>query len=603
MKKKFMKKLSVILCTMALCLTGIGVNVYAQDGDHEIVGKMYTFPDDNPYNFSKKEKFKLTNEKGAKTYGKFAINGNIVDFGEKKSIPVVEVSSGNLSLSYTYGDSLLKAKETKRHLVKDKGKKINKVELGEKIQKGAIIVQTSKDNKKWINQMVKTNVFEEIPIETEPLYETTDVQLMNGCYYRVIVAYRTDKIAGSEKFLKIYDRVKHDTKKYAEVYKFYAINQEAKKQLANTQKFSLGSKSKVSKEGYVDATKVKKEDSHYGWELGEFFVSGYTSRVKDLHDNNVFLKNVGDKVSLLFNLNYDINKLNDQEGLSIGRDKEAYDQYFETPKTDFGKGTLIVQYTDFQNIKHDPVIYTNYLEANAVPSADTKVQLCEEGDYEVALDYVVESDENLLGFIPNSDKDHYRTFFKFSVRNGNCMAFPMDLSTGTELTNAAFTSNGFNLDLAKSRYLDVNIKREVLNESSNVLVEDVRFNKPAKEGDSYTDEGIYTLTVSNKYTKQKTEKVIYVGDDDLLKAYVVTGLSLKDIQSQIKNGSTINEDGTIVNLKSTYVPDKELDEQEVEKIEKDKKNNGFIIWVGIAVVIIGIGYGLYLKKKKEGSSL
>lgn len=601
MHNKIFKCVSALVISLSVILTS-NIVIYAKDGDYSVVGKVYTFSEDNPYNFSKKEKYKLSNAEDAKTYGKFTVNGNIVDFSESKKIPVIDVSSGNLTLSYTYGDSILKAEGKKRHLVKDNTKKLNKMDLGKKIKKGTIIVQTSKDKHKWVDQVIKTNVFEDVPIETGPLYETTDVQLMNGCYYRVIVGYKTDAEVGSEKFLKIYDKVKHDVKKYAEVYTFYAINEEAKKQIVNTQKFSLGSKSKVASEGYVNDTKVKKSDSHYGWELGEFFVSGYTSRVKDSKENNVFLKNVGDKVSLWFNLNYDINRLNNTSGLNIGRDDDAYDQYFETPRTDFGKGTLIVQYTDFQNVKHEPLIYTNYLEANAIPTADTKVQLCEEGDYEVALDYLVESDGKMLGFIPNSDKTHYRTFFKFSVRNGNCMAFPTDIDTGVELTNAAFTNNGFKLDLAKSRYLDVNIKREVLNEGSNGLVEDVRFNRPAKEGDEYTEEGIYTITVSNKYTKQTTEKIIYVGDDNLLKAYVVTGLPLKDIQIQVKNGSTINDDGTIINLKSTYVPKEEEDEIEVEEV-KEEGGNGFIIFLGIAVVIAGIGAGFYLSKKKEGSSL
>ena len=54
-----------------------------------------------------------------------------------------------------------------------------------------------------------------------------------------------------------------------------------------------------------------------------------------------------------------------------------------------GRGTLIIRYTDERGVKHDPEIYTNYLEANAKTSADTVVKLFEEGDYEVALDYEI----------------------------------------------------------------------------------------------------------------------------------------------------------------------------------------------------------------------
>ena len=70
------------------------------------------------------------------------------------------------------------------------------------------------------------------------------------------------------------------------------------------------------------------------------------------------------------------------------------------------------------------------------------------------------------------------------------MVYPFDVATGSELTNSSMTENGFRLDLAKSRYLKVNIKREVLKDSPDGLVEDTRFNGPAKDGAEYTDEGI-----------------------------------------------------------------------------------------------------------------
>ena len=91
------------------------------------------------------------------------------------------------------------------------------------------------------------------------------------------------------------------------------------------------------------------------------------------------------------------------------------------------------------------------------------------------------------------------------------------------------TENGFRLDLAKSRYPKVNIKREVLKDSADGLVEDTRFNGPAKDGAEYTNEGIYTITVHNEYTNQFTVKKIYVGTNNILRAYMTTGLSIPEI--------------------------------------------------------------------------
>ena len=227
-------------------------------------------------------------------------------------------------------------------------------------------------------------------------------------------------------------------------------------------------------------------------------MSGFTDKVKESDGNVVFLKNVGDKVTLWFNLKQNINELNGDKDLKITDDTEGYDQYFETERTDFGKGTLIIRYTDYNNNSSEPQVYKNYLEANTSVGADTKVQLFEEGDYEVALDYEVTSDQLI-------DKvGHYRIFFTFSVRNGNCMVYPLDVSTGSELTNSSMTENGFMLDLAKSRYLQINVKREVLTDSADGLVEDTRSNAPARDGEKYTEEGIYTITATNQYTNQKT---------------------------------------------------------------------------------------------------
>ena len=169
--------------------------------------------------------------------------------------------------------------------------------------------------------------------------------------------------------------------------------------------------------------------------------------------------------------------------------------------------------------------------------------------------------------ITKTNYTNYRISFRFSVRNGNCMVYPFDVKTKEELTNTSITPNGFYLDLAKSRYLDINIKKEVLKEGAEGLSEDVRFNAPAKDGNKDTSEGIYTISVKNKYTDQQTEKKIYVGDDNLLKAYMTTGLSIREIQNQVKNGAEINDDGTIVTVSKQALSPTSSKPEEVSEIK------------------------------------
>ncbi len=293
--------------------------------------------------------------------------------------------------------------------------------------------------------------------------------------------------------------------------------------------------------GYSGSSPIGLDDPHYGWKLGRFVISGYTSNLM-ADGNDVFLKNVGDTVRLGFTLDQDITRLNGAEGVSITEDRDGYDQRFQTQKTNFGHGALLVKYKDYRNVDGPPTVYTDYL-AGKIQGADTEIQLCEEGDYEVALDYEVESP----GLVPfTKTYRNYRVSLRFSVRNGNAMVFPFDLATGSELPGGSIAQTGFRLDLAMSRYLTVGITKQILPEGADRLSDDVRFNRPAKDGEAFTDEGLYTITVGNQYTKATTAKRIGVGTNRVLNAHVRTGLSVKEINDLVAQGAYVTTDGFIV---------------------------------------------------------
>ena len=564
------------------------ISVLAEEGKTEVVGKLYEFDEDSNYEFHEKAKPQDTTSDN--TYGLFSICGNISNVGKKSNVPSYEITDGKLDFYYNYSDAVLNAGEDEWHLVDDKSKKVADMKLDSNIMKGAIIIQTSNDRKNWINVETICNAFSDTPIRTKPIYASKDVQLINGCYYRISIVYELAMRTEESNFLFV-NTDKYEYKKCAEVYELYAyINTGEENSVDPNQTYSLGKKVRADNfDGYFGEETIDKGDAHYGWDLGNFFVSGYTDKVTDTNGNVVFLKNVGDKVILWFKLEQDINRLNGKDKLSITADKKGYDQYFETPKMDFGRGVLIIRYTDHNNVKTEPTIYTNYLEANTSIGADTKVQLFEEGDYEVALDYQVTSDELI-------DKTgHYRIFFKFSVRNGNCMVYPFDIKTGNELTNSSMTENGFRLDLAKSRYLKINLKREILKDSADGLVEDTRFNGPAKDGAEYTDEGIYTITVSNEYTGQLTTKKIYVGTNKILRAHMATGLSIPEINTLVDEGATISDDGTIQVATTKPVADTseisktenaETDSNKSETVDDEITELFPVVLVVIPVIII-----------------
>lgn len=340
--------------------------------------------------------------------------------------------------------------------------------------------------------------------------------------------------------------------------------------------------------GYSEDNEITRQDPHFGWSLGQFTISGYTGMAETADGTPIFLKTEGDKVSLSFELAQNINALNGEKSLTVNGDSDGYDQHFQIDRTDFGQGALIVRHTNYQNATGEPQKYVSYL-SGIETDANTEVILLEEGDYEVRLDYELKNDVRQVGPVSVfPEYSNYKIDIKFEVRNGNSMVFPFDLSTGSELTNEAYTPNGFYLDLARSRYLDINVKKEVMAAGANGLVEDTRFNGPARDGDQYAEEGIYTITAKNPSTGQETIKTIYVGSNPVLKAYAVTGLPIETINERLANGEVVTEDGTLI------WPSEQV------AVEEDTQDSGFPsqILVIFTCPFIAIAIALNTRRKR-----
>jgi preprotein translocase subunit SecG len=325
---------------------------------------------------------------------------------------------------------------------------------------------------------------------------------------------------------------------------------------AEDQGHYLGSAVKTDRNGYSGSNEIGLNDHHSGWELGEFIINGYTRIIRDVKDNPVFIKTLGDEITLRFNLKQNIDNLNGNNRLVINQDKNGSDEYFGIERTNFGRGALIIRHTNWQNNRR-VTKHFNYLPALEAGTdteikffdadTDAEVRFFEEGDYEVALNYEIKRNYGPFGLL--SSTYNYRIFFRFSVRNGETMIFLFDAITTSEITNQSVAENGFYIDLAGSQFLEIDVKKEVLVHGANGLIEDTRINRAAKDGDIFTDEGIYTITVSNLYTKQQTTKQIYVGDDPLLKAYMNTEHSINEINDLLILGThTITNDGDIIPL-------------------------------------------------------
>lgn len=553
--------ITAILLAVVVTLSNIAFvpqEVCAKSSEISLKAETYLFDGDAHYEFDEAQS---KNPADISSVGTLKISGDVKSDGKENDFDKLNVSEGNIEIKYEFSN--LSTDEEDWHIVSDKTDKVNGEKLNGAIKQGIVLIQTSLDGITWINSGEITDYFAED--RTDPIYTTSEIQLLNGCYYRILVGYKEEMKTGSKKVLFV-NTNKTESRKIAEVYEFYAINEGAKNSESSSPEKAprqvYEDKNLVvntgKDNGYSEKNSLTAKDVHYGWGIGTFTVNGYTQTQENADGSTVFLKNVGDQVTLWFSLNQDINKLDQNESLAIANDKNGYDQYFQTKKTDMGRGTLIISYTDSQNHKYDPVIYTDYLAACSTTSADTRVVLYEEGDYEVALDYEIKSTPRKVGAVEVvPEYTNYRTYFKFSVHNSNAMLYPFDVATGSELQNRAVTSNGFRIDLANSKDLDVYVTQTQITVNGNGKhIEDSRGTKAAKDGSEYTKEGIYTLDVKNTYTKQETVKTIYVGSDPFLIALSNYDLSVKDLDNKLSDGYSITDDGKLV---APVVPESEAE--------------------------------------------
>ncbi len=546
--QKIGKIINVVLLMVTVIFSSVitlstPLTVCAKEITENVFGDYYEFEKNSKYELSDSTANSMTSTDAM--YGLFSIKGDMKAIADVNGVPAYEIQDANVQIAYKLNSGYVNASDDAWHLIDDKSKTVDGMKLDSDILSGAVILQTSLTGDSWITDVVYTDVRGEESEYITNFYISKDIQQVNGCYYRIVVVYELNKENKVDKSITNWSGTKQEYKKCAEVYEFYLINSSENSagatQATATPRKELGTMINTGKDnGYSGNEVIVNKDPHFGWNIGTFFVNGYTRETSDYANNPIFLKNVGDRVTLWFNLKEDITCLDGKENLTIHEDVNGYDQYFGIEKTNFKRGALIISYIDYEGKTHEPVIYTDYLAASARTGTNTKVELFEEGDYEVALNYEIKDSDGVDSYT------NYRIYFKFSIRNGNCMVYPFDAVTGAELANHTITENGFRLDMAKSHYLTIDVKKEIVKSNEGVYITDERFNRPAKDGETYSDEGIYTFTVKNLYTgSEPTTKVVYVGNSPVLRA-MSAGQSLEEINDLIAQGAELQEDGSIL---------------------------------------------------------
>lgn len=583
-------------------------------------------PKEQVYQFDKKSEYEIDASKPSDNadkdirLGNISIKGNIQKCYESNGITAYEIADDKIfNIDFTYINSLKDAGNDNWHLIKDGKNVVNGTKLDKDIDFGAILLQTSFDGKNWVDCGSYVNVGADQNFGEDFI---NNIQLANGCYYRIIVAYKIEKRIKDNKIIDDFD-----TKKIAQVYTFYASYKNTDvTPTGEKYYFHVGAKNssytvKTKKNNYAGSEVINAKDPHYGWDLGYFCLSGYTDK-GDSED--VYLKKVGNKVKLTFHLSQNINQLRGNTDLSIKSDKNGSDEKFKVPAHNMKRGELIIRYTDSEN-NTEEVNYSDYLAALASPGADTCIRLFEEGDYEVHLNYAI---ANKAGI---GSTTYYQTSFVFKIRNANSVVYIFDAETGAELSNGDVTENGFRIDTAKSSYPKLQVKKEILNNTKSGLEEDTRFNGAATDGEIFTDEGIYTIKAYNRYDDklEPAVKTIYVGNNNLLTAYTkhlnTSGqYTIAQLNDMIDKGYTITDNGDIIEPSGEKISSVEeitqntgidnvftsetttvFDKQEVTNNSAstsesyDAGSSGTLIGAIIVLVILGIVAAVVFVNKKS----
>ncbi|WP_352398122.1 hypothetical protein [[Clostridium] aminophilum] len=603
--KKYVAVVLSLAAVIGMMITGSSV-ASAAEKKEVLSGTIFDLDEDDKYVIDSSNK-KVGD--GSRLY----LSGEITSGSTQNGFASYAVESGDIKIMVDPAyKSELASSENKNewHIITDNSKTVDSTKLTDKVKSGAIIVQTSKDGNAWINAYSVTDFYKNLETinsqelngeKQDAFYETTAVQLANGCYYRIIVAYELEREIDPSKIL-FWNTTNTEQKEVLEIYQFYAydssVDQTEKLNTMNAYEFSTVYRVD-DQDGFENQVPIKSDDPHNDWSVGKFYISGYTDYRMD-GDVPVFLKVPGDRAALWFNLEQKLDKCNGRTDVKVNYISSGSDIYFGTPTiSNLGKGALIIRKTNKQNQK-EREIYTNYLEASATVGANTRVDLFEEGDYEVALDYQLQYDKPFVFGTTTTKTLTYRVFFKFKVRNGDISAFLRDVDTDQFITNANIAEHGFFIDVANSQYLNMSIKRDVLSDSADGIVPDNKFTGVAIDGRKYTEEGIYTVTVENPATGDKTEKTVYVGNTDIMRAHMTTGLTIAEINEKLANGAYIDENGQLIGIESVKEEAVEVPIVEDEKQEAETNHINYLVIASIIIVaVIAFGGIVYKRKKKS----
>ena len=249
MKKPVYLTLFCTICLIFIILIDYRAN--AAEKKETLSPIIYEVNKGAEYSFTENNKVSVF-EYGKDSLGTLYIKGSINDPADYNGVKAYGTGT-NITFGYDFNDDYKTGVKTAWNLSGTGlfgAKTINisgyEIKISKGINRGAIVVQKSYDDKSWDTVASLSDAFSDKTTGRDELYTATEEELKQGTFYRVVVVYTMEKQTKSGRFAVFGEE--YDKRTFAEVYKIFLCADGD-----YTAAYDLTSRNEISFPGTVEA--------------------------------------------------------------------------------------------------------------------------------------------------------------------------------------------------------------------------------------------------------------------------------------------------------------------------------------------------------------
>ena len=217
---RFIRRTLTMFLVLAYAVSMLALPAFAANSRNYLHPTIYELPDGSDYSYSGSSAVQTF------SYGKRSM-GNLYVFGDLTNESTFNgwtaySTTGDVSFGISYDGSYQTKDKDAWNLESDDGKVVNGISVPKKVKSGVIIVQKSPDKITWENACDPINdFFSDNKSGKDGFYTASETEVMNGIYYRIIIAYTMTHRIDSKSVMYFFSDDEYEQKECVEVYEFY----------------------------------------------------------------------------------------------------------------------------------------------------------------------------------------------------------------------------------------------------------------------------------------------------------------------------------------------------------------------------------------------